>query len=117
MRNLNNFIIERLKLNKNTKISNSNFSEKYCIVVPFDVNWSIFCEKYEQQSSWSHGDYQFFIIPIEDVIEKTTELINYKEGIDIYKIPNKYDSFEELKTDHENKKFRIEGGNLEKLKI
>jgi len=116
MRNLNNFIIERLKLNKDTKIRQS-FSEEYCIVVPFELKWSVFCQKYEQWSICGHGDFNFFIIPIKDVIEKTIELKKYNESVEIYKIPNKYDSFEELKTDHKNKKFRIQGGNLENLKI
>ena len=116
MKTLDNFIIERLKLNKETQIRHG-FNEEYCIVVPFDLKWYNFCEKYEHWSTYIHGDYHFFVIPIKDIIERNTELKDYEGSADIYKIPDKYDSFEELKTDHENKKFCVDGGNLEKLKI
>lgn len=116
MKTLDNFIIERLKLNKYTKIHHK-FNEEYCIVVPFDDKLVGFCQNYENHSLWVLGDFNIYIIPINDIIEKTTKFS--KSNLDrlILKIPDKYDNFEDLKNDYINKKLPISNGNLEKLKL
>ena len=111
MRNLNNFIIERLKLNKDTKISNNNFSEKNCIFIPFDDIYDELMNKYNKYRINQDQGFVIFIIPIEVV-----KNYKYSHGRAVYKIPDKYNDFDELKDDYIKGKLKIDN-SIEKLEI
>lgn len=111
MRNLNNFITERLKLNKNTKINNSNFNKENCILIPFSTDYQELIDQYDNYRICPEQGFVIFIIPIEAV-----KNYKYSRGRDVYKIPDKYNHFDEIKDDYMNGKLKIDN-NLEKLDI
>lgn len=111
MRNLNNFITERLKLNKDTKISNSNFTKENCIFIPFNDIYRGLIDQYNNYRIRPKHGYVIFIIPI-----KAVKNCEYSHGRAVYKIPDKYNDFNEIKDDYINGKLKIDN-NLEKLEI
>ena len=109
MKDLNKFISEKLKINKDIK--NKYFSNnEWCIVVPFSETYDKFFDEYSDYEIMSDAGPNIFVITI-DIAEK------YKNSkdIDFMKIPDKYESFDEVKDDYEEGLIDLD--ELEKLKF
>lgn len=111
MKHLNQFISEKLKINKDTKVKNK-FSEEECIVVPFSKTYDEFFDDFSDYEIMSDSGPNIFVVRIDCLGEYTKRS---KKEIDFMKIPDKYSSFEELKDDYE--KGILDLDELEKLEL
>ena len=112
MKNLNNYIFEKLKINKNTKTDNHDMFYVIFLGDMFDK-----CRKTYELSmikSNNQGTLGFILWKVEIrnlLIQHYKLLENYPKYLNIYEIPNRYNDWEEFKKDIESFKLKIEDLN------
>ena len=106
------FILEKLKISSKSKINNNSIQDLYCLVHPKEVSdtFNKFMDDYEDAFIYNDEGGYFFII-LKDEIKK------YKnnEYIKIYKIPDKYNNLDDLEDDF--KTYKITLKDMEKINL
>lgn len=99
MKTLNNYILEKLIIDKNTKKTLLN--NTFCLVVPFGSAYDDIVNDYEDARITNNdGDPDAFILPIDTV--KNYYDIYSKEEVTIYRIPDNYKEISEFEDAYEN---------------
>ncbi len=111
MKNLNLYIIEKLKLNKNSKsteLTDDEFLDAdpgdYLFVVPYGDGFDDLAAEYgETYIVSTHDDTAGWILP--RVEAETDEFI---KKYDVFRIPTKYDTIIQFMRDYENGNITVE---------
>lgn len=94
MKSISNFIIEKLKINKNTK--NDNIDD-YCIVQPFNELYDEFLYKFKKNyvHGGSDGSPDMFLVNKRDIKKYEDDSNLYA-----YEIPSHYNNLEDVKQEY-----------------
>ena len=94
MKHLNEFIIEKLKINKNTQ-TEEEFTDRYVIVIPYgSIYNNIYIEFEDSLVISSAGHPNMFVID-KDLLDDN--LFDHSD-VCIYKIPDEYKDFDSIES-------------------
>jgi hypothetical protein len=89
MKQINNYILEKLHLNKNLKVDNRDTENLVFVVAYGNVYDQLLSDFADVKVVSKAGDPDGFIIPIDDAKEIYKQY--YKQNIIIYKLPEEYE--------------------------
>ena len=112
MVNINNYIAEKLHINKNTKLSD----KQYYFLILYDGNGSEgqrLCKELDEKNKYQSWNNKYFVD--EDEIREIAALRNMDQWDDavhcIFKLPKKYNDIEVFKKDWLDRKIILYGGD------
>lgn len=94
MEHINNFILEKLKLNNDSKINNSfnSFNKLNCIICPIGPLFDKMTNLYSEYKIEKNNGFTIFVMPI-----KIMKQYCKAKGLLSYKIPKNFKSVEDIK--------------------
>lgn len=115
MKNLNHYILEKLKLNKNSqaeKLTDEEFldadTKDYLFVVPYGDGFQDLADKYGETYIVSgYDETAGWILP-----KSEADNDKFIRDYDVFNIPDKYDTIVQFMRDYEGGKITVEDLNL-----
>jgi len=112
MKQINNYILEKLHLNKNLKVNDIDIENFVFVVAYGNVYDELLSDFADVKVVSNYGDPDGFIIPIDDAKEIYKK--HYKQNIIIYKLPEEYEIID-FRDAYHNGEITLE--DLEKIKV
>jgi len=98
---LNNYILEKLKLDKNIKTK--EFDEKFLFIIPFGDAYDFFKKDFIDALITSDNESNGFIIPIDYIKDNYKKWIDtYNYSYELYRIPSSYQDIEQFEDDYKD---------------